>query len=236
MDVDVGIYVNVAIGNDIGFAWYTLVDVDWLVLIFILALVLIAIDIDIIYIYIFWRGKITYLRRIRNRHVGVGGAAGVIVVISIGWFLFWWCCCYIYWHRYWLRVILTLMVLRIPIDVNIYFEVPDIPGYVLCIFHFPSHLLSSPFFSCYLLFGRNSDPGSRSRLFPPLLTTRTSFAFFAREGLSTFFSRRLEKNWKFLLPALWTLGTCHFLRKTKEKVHTRAEIWTHGINASGTRG
>ena len=49
-----------------------------------------------------------------------------------------------------------------------------------CMYFFPSHLLSSPFFFSLPL-SRNSDPGSYCRFFPPLPTTYGSSLFIARK-------------------------------------------------------
>ena len=59
-------------------------------------------------------------------------------------------------------------------------------------FFFPSHLLSSPFYS--LPPSRNSDPGSHNRLFSPPTHYGSCLAFLSREDFCSFFlvdSRRI---------------------------------------------
>ena len=58
---------------------------------------------------------------------------------------------------------------------------------------FPSHLLSSPFFSIFLL-SRNSDSRLQSRLFSPPSHYGSCLAFLSREDFSSFSPRRLASN------------------------------------------
>ena len=67
-------------------------------------------------------------------------------------------------------------------------------GRGVCSFFFQSSLLYSPFFFLSLPPGRNSAPGSHSRLFLPPTHYGSCLAFLSREDFSSFFPRRLASN------------------------------------------
>ena len=66
--------------------------------------------------------------------------------------------------------------------------------FISFLFFFPSHLLSSPFYSLSLLIVTQIRGHIRSRLFSPATHYGSCLAFLSREDLSSFFPRRLASN------------------------------------------
>ena len=102
----------------------------------------------------------------------------------------------------------------------------------LFFFYFPSHLLCSPFYS--LPPSRNSDPGSRDRLFFPPTHCGSCLAFSSREDFSSLFPRRLASNCAYPRSALSAVDPFVFFFAYIFKISPRRDsnARTNTINSS----
>ena len=101
--------------------------------------------------------------------------------------------------------------------------------FVFVFVFFPSHLLSSPFYS--LPPSRNSDPGSHtihSRLFFPPTHCGSCHPFLSREDFVSFFPRRLASNCAYPRKALSAVNPFLLLFLKINSTSRDGGIRTHG--------
>ena len=108
-------------------------------------------------------------------------------------------------------------------------------GSVIFILFFPSHLLSSPFYS--LPPSRNSDPGSHSRLFSPPTHYGSCLGFLSRGDFSSFLvdSRRFVLTHARRSQQLILFSSFFFFFLQINSKSRHGGIRTHGPNTSSIR-